>query len=236
MAEETTRRGAFGEEPTVDLDELRARTVAESEAVYCVCHHTEGAHKAGTVRPCAFCRCKDFQVPSLFADLDDAPKLPPAGQRALTILAQTDAFKGVPNSGLRVLAKQATRRLFLPGRDIMVQGDASQSLHIIVKGTVRVERRTVGGQPQILAELGEGEVVGEMGVLDGSPRSATVTTTSDVETLELTAPVMKETFQQFPQALMAVLKMVTERMRNTDALVETTLQIALEQLDTEKDA
>jgi len=234
MAERTggRERPNFGRGEDELARPLPETTVAEVDAQYCVCHHTEGAHKAarpGAKRPCAFCRCADFQLPSMFRE-EDAP-LTPAAQRALQILQQNGAFKGLPELGLHVLARHARRRLFLAAQVLMTQGDKSQSLHIIVKGSVAVERHAIGSAPLLLAHLGPGEVVGEMGVLDGSPRSATVVTETDVETLELTAEMMKQTFQEFPEALMAILKLVTERMRNTDALVERTVEIALTQME-----
>src|SRR5262245_28699678 len=100
------------------------------------------------------------------------------GLGMLSVLAQVDAFKDLPPEGLAMLVALGQPRSFPAGSVLMRQGDPSESLYVVVSGRVKVEREVGGGQPPLqLAELGPGEVVGEMGVLDREPRSATVTAT-----------------------------------------------------------
>ncbi|MDE3077525.1 MAG: cyclic nucleotide-binding domain-containing protein [Chloroflexota bacterium] len=207
---------------------------AEAARERCCCRHTRAAH-VGKHGECAFCRCAKFESA---ADRDALPPPPEVlsaqGQRAFEVLSQTEAFKQVAEEGLKALASRARRRLFLPDALIMKQDDASQALHVVVKGLVKVERKTADGRVLHLADLGPGEVIGEMGVLDGSPRSATVISLSDVETIELSAPVMKAIFGEYPEALAVVMRIVTERLRNTDDLVAKSVEIALRQLQSDQ--
>jgi CRP/FNR family cyclic AMP-dependent transcriptional regulator len=111
----------------------------------------------------------------------------------------------------------------------MRQGAESDSLHIVVKGRVQVER-DVAGKTLVLAELKSGDIVGEMGVLNGDPRLANVTALEDLETLEVTATNLKKVFQQDPEVLLAVMKVINERLKSTEELVETSVRVALAQL------
>ena len=139
----------------------------------------------------------------------------------LDILTQVAVLKVIPTDGLVHLARRGHRRVFGSGAELMRQGDVSESLHIIVTGRVRVTR----SHPQILrpvmlAELGPGDVVGEMGVLDHEPRSATVTALTAVETLELDAPTLAQTILDHPEAGVTLLRVLSRRLRSSDELME----------------
>ena len=103
----------------------------------------------------------------------------------------------------------------------MRQGDVSQSMHVILDGWVRVEC----AQPQtlqsvVLAELGPNEVVGEIGLLDEGPRTATVTALTDTQTLELEAAALAQMILEYPEVGIALLQVLSQRLRSTDELIE----------------
>jgi CRP-like cAMP-binding protein len=100
---------------------------------------------------------------------------------------------------------------------------------VLLKGIVKVERE-VNGHALKLAELGSGDVIGEMGVFIGAPRSATVTALEDLETLQLDATSLKTTFEENAAVLLAIMRLVSERAQTTDELVEMSLSVALTQL------
>jgi CRP-like cAMP-binding protein len=135
-------------------------------------------------------------------------------------LAHVALFKELPEPGLQMLAERGRPKRFAAGTMIMRQGDASDALHVITRGRVRVERDRAGETPLVLAELGAGDVVGEIGLLDNSPRSATVTAIEDTETLEIHATVMALVVMQFPQVAAALLRTLSRRLRNADELAD----------------
>lgn len=164
-----------------------------------------------------------------------APKpLSEQAKRALEVLSQNVAFQHVAPDRLREIALVGRRRLFLAQAVVMRQGEDSDSLHIVVKGKVKVERTLSGGQSLLLAELVAGDIVGEMGVLNGDPRTATVTAETDLETLEVSAAELKTVFQEDPEVLLAVMKVINERLKTTEDLVETSIKVALAQLGADK--
>ena len=110
---------------------------------------------------------------------------------------------------------------FRRGERLMLQGETSDRLHVVLKGCVRVERCHPDLQDAVvLAELGPGQIVGEMGVLDGEPRSATVRAVLPTETIELGADAVRDLLRTFPEATAALVRVLSRRLRGADVLLE----------------
>lgn len=142
----------------------------------------------------------------------------------LDALVTVDLFKALPVDALERLIQRGQRRTFPAGVSLMRQGEPSDAMYVIERGRVRVERT----HPQLtetilLAELGPGEVVGEMGVLDGDPRSASVTAIDDTEAIELGPQALYATLTEFPELANALLRVLSRRLRSTDELTEAML-------------
>lgn len=135
-------------------------------------------------------------------------------------LARVALFKELPEPGLQTLAQRGRPKHFATGDVIMRQGDPSDALHVITRGHVRVERGQPGETPLLLAELSAGDVIGEMGLLDHAPRSATVTALEHTETLEIHAAVMALVIMEYPQVASALLRTLSRRLRNADELAD----------------
>src|SRR4029078_13690868 len=95
------------------------------------------------------------------------------------------------------------------------------SLHVITRGRVRVDCDQPGDLPLVLAELGAGDVIGEMGLRDGGPCLETGTALEDTETLELHATVMAVVVMQYPQVAAALLRTRRGRLRTGDELADS---------------
>ena len=103
----------------------------------------------------------------------------------------------------------------------MRQGEVACSLHVIVSGRVRLERwHPALRVPMELDELGPGDVVGELGLLDGQPHSDTVTAIDDTETIELDTTAVAGTVLLFPEAAEVLLAAVSRRLRSPAELIE----------------
>ena len=139
----------------------------------------------------------------------------------LLLLAHVDIFRDVPHAALIRLVEQGQRRSFRSGGRLMRQGEPAGSLHIILRGRVRVERSHPSfTAPVALVECGPGDVVGELGVLDGEPRRESVVAITATETLELEASVLAVTLLQIPPAGAALLPVLSQRLRSTDELAQ----------------
>ncbi len=136
-------------------------------------------------------------------------------------LHRVEGFSELPLDGLARLADQGVRRSFIAGTQLIVQGDVSDRMYLILEGHVSVERAHPDMlEPLVLAELGPGDVVGEMGLLDTGPRSATVVAIDDTQALELSAAALSETVAQHPEVSGALLRILTQRLRSTNDLIE----------------
>jgi CRP-like cAMP-binding protein len=137
-----------------------------------------------------------------------------------TQLAEVEIFRPLPENALEALAMRGQHRRYLAGEVLMRQGDASDVMHVVLTGGVRVEREQSGESNVLLAELGPNEVVGEMGVLDHAPRAATVTAIEPTETLELHATALAVVLIQHPEVATILLRTLSRRLRGADELVE----------------
>jgi CRP/FNR family transcriptional regulator, cyclic AMP receptor protein len=72
-----------------------------------------------------------------------------------------------------VLAKAAIERSFRPGQIIFQEGSTSRELYLIVDGRVEVVKGQ-GSDEMVLARRGQGDFFGEMGLIEASPRFATI--------------------------------------------------------------
>ena len=126
-----------------------------------------------------------------------------------------------PGGAMPDLAARGRRRLFPRSTVLMRQGDFADFMYVIRSGTVRVERMVPrSARPLHLADLGPGQVVGEIGILNRTPRNATVVALTDVDTTELTREEMLRALTQVPGLPEALLQLVTKRLDETDQLAE----------------
>jgi len=89
-------------------------------------------------------------------------------------------FSSLPDGDLHKIADRMKEVRFEPGTSVAMQGQHGVGFHLVVEGTADVEKN--GAK---LGELGPGGYFGEIGLIDGGPRSASVIATSDLTTLSL---------------------------------------------------
>lgn len=134
-----------------------------------------------------------------------------------------ESLKKVPILGalrqdyLEMLAKLATVRTYKKGEVIIKQGDPGTGLFIILSGTVTITSKSRPGLPDaILANMGKGEVFGDMSLIDGYPRSANVTATSECQVLELNRWVFLDALRREPNIAVAMLPVLVKRIRSLE--------------------
>ena len=125
------------------------------------------------------------------------------------------------DSAMAHLVQRGKRRSFPKGRALMRQGEPGETMFMIQEGRVRVERSHVAlSSPLVLAELGPGELVGEMAVLEPGPRSATVTAMEETEAVELSREDLNATMTFYPEVTASLLTLLIRRLHTTDELAE----------------
>jgi len=90
--------------------------------------------------------------------------------RICEFLKDVEAFKALTPTELTHVAERMSKRHYLPGEPVVREGDVGHELFLISEGEVRIERD--GNE---VARLGPGEFFGELALLSGNPRNATVT-------------------------------------------------------------
>lgn len=95
------------------------------------------------------------------------------------IVLRSHLFKSLDDAGRRDLLESAFVMRYDGGDVVLREGDPGDTMYLVMEGTVRVETRTPSGTLQ-LAELGRGACVGEVSVLTGGPRTATVSAVTAV--------------------------------------------------------
>jgi len=138
----------------------------------------------------------------------------PAESFALTPAEIAHALRGVEifstldDAALGALGRSARLRPYATGEAIVRQGQAGASMFVIVRGAVVVRLESAG---QDVARLGPGDFFGEMSLLTGAPRNATVRPTTDSELIEVTADVFRSVVLSSAEAAASVGAAVTRR-------------------------
>ena len=109
---------------------------------------------------------------------------------------------------------------FKKDEEIIKEGTLSDCAYIIGEGRVEVSKQLPNGEKQIIGVLNKNEIFGEMGLIDGFPRSASVIALEDCTISIITQDSFNNLAQHKPEALMPILKVLAKRLRSTLTLVE----------------
>lgn len=104
------------------------------------------------------------------------------------VFTRSPLLANLPAEALARLGGSARRRSYRRGEVIFHQGDPGDALHFIIDGRVKVVLDAETGEEAVIAILGPGDCFGELALIDGEPRSATVETLEPVQTLSLGRP------------------------------------------------
>jgi CRP-like cAMP-binding protein len=115
-------------------------------------------------------------------------------------------FSGLDDESREAISKLAAEVSVPEGKELVREGDYSYELIAIEEGTAKVHH-----DDELIAELGPGDVVGEMGVLERQQRNASVTATSPMMLVTLTGWDVRKLRKQAPQAVEALETVVRER-------------------------
>lgn len=129
-------------------------------------------------------------------------------------LREVPLFRGGAEASLAALAAHTSEVAFRPGQTIVGQGQIGNGLFVVIAGTARV---TTGDTE--LAQLGPGDVIGELSVIDQEPRVATVTAIEPVTCLALASWDLLELVDRDPQLARNLLAELARRLRATNAKI-----------------
>ncbi len=132
----------------------------------------------------------------------------------MMLIRQVPIFSELAADDLEELATVVEERRVDKGRDLFREGDPGDAVYLIVKGRVSVFIGGDGTRPErVLSELGPGACIGEMAVLDASPRSATVRAIERTRTLRVPGEGFKRVMTERPEMSQAIVAELVKRMR-----------------------
>lgn len=139
-----------------------------------------------------------------------ATKREAADSERMAMLAQVDLFRDLSSDECAELASHLRVAPFTRGEVITREGNVAHHLYLIRKGSVAV-RVTDGPLQREVAQLRAGEFFGEMSLLTGEPRAATVVALEDVECLRLDADAFRSLLEHRSDMAEQVAKVLAER-------------------------
>ena len=137
---------------------------------------------------------------------------------SIDFLKRVSMFEDLDQRSLEAIANAAIEQRYEPGQEIVRQGDTGVGAFIIRSGKVEVVQDRSGKETK-LAELHSGDVFGEMALLDEFPRSATVRAVEPTTALGIQRWHFKGILESHPQIALALLPMLTRRIRNAEHML-----------------
>lgn len=140
------------------------------------------------------------------------------------MLGGVELFSDLKPAGRRELMAVCERLEFSAGEILFHQGEVADALYIVGSGELQVRAKAPSGEDIQLARLGPGSVVGEISLIAGGPRSATVQALADATVLRLSHQAFDELRQARSRAAYQVIlrlaKILGNRRRVTDERVD----------------
>ena len=120
------------------------------------------------------------------------------------------------------------RRQFKAGAVVFQRGDPADDVYLIVSGQLRISVGSANGRELAFRVVGPGEMVGELGVLDGSRRSADLTALRDSVLLGLSRNALHDLLTTRPAMASGVIRFLCTRLRDTSEQLEA---LALQRIE-----
>jgi CRP/FNR family cyclic AMP-dependent transcriptional regulator len=118
--------------------------------------------------------------------------------------------------GAADLVRRGRRRVYRKGSVIFSEGDRSEWVAFLVKGSVKASCFAADGRETVMNVVGAGELLGDLSAIDGEPRSATVIAMETTEAVVVGADDFGRFLEEHPSATVTLLRTVTHRLRLSD--------------------
>ena len=133
-----------------------------------------------------------------------------------TILKKIPLFSSLKDDELEALKKVTLTKNFEKDKIILLEDEEGDTLFIILKGSVKVTSFSEKGKEVIYSILGEGDFFGDMSLLDGKPRSASVISIEETEMQLIRRSDFYRLLEQYPRIALKLLEELASRIRKAD--------------------
>ena len=141
------------------------------------------------------------------------------------LLAEIHLFRTLSDEELELLGAHLRTTRYRSGEVIIREGDAGESLLVITTGLVHVTQRRPARRDVSVGRLGIGQCIGEMSLLTGQPRSATVEAVTDCEIVEIPKQGMNQLFERRPDLVDELAGIMAERRAADDLVQERATEV-----------
>jgi predicted acylesterase/phospholipase RssA/CRP-like cAMP-binding protein len=143
--------------------------------------------------------------------LGDPLKSAGVARGMLASLAASPLFGSLPDAALTSLEPELSSVRLRSGETLFAAGEPGDALYVVVFGRLRAVLRDPAHGDQVLGEIGRGESVGEMALLTGDPRSATVCAVRDTVLIKLTKAAFERVVARQPQVMLEMARLIIAR-------------------------
>ncbi len=143
-------------------------------------------------------------------------------QQRIDILSHNSMFKELPSKALSKIAEVAENYVIPQNTIVVKEHDPGDSYFIIISGKVQIFKGSDEGDETILATLGSGNGFGEMSLLTGAPRSASVKTLAPTSFLVVQKNSFDQVIAENPELSKIFLKILSERLALSDVQLAKT--------------
>lgn len=144
----------------------------------------------------------------------------PMSEEVREILRRAPIFEGLDDRQIEALAGLVVRRRFKARETVLEKGDPALHIYVIVSGRLKAITSGATGRQATFSVMGVGEVFGEVALLDGQPRSATITALEKCELLTIGRADFLHFLERSPSAAIALLRVLAGRLRRLSEKVE----------------
>ena len=130
-------------------------------------------------------------------------------------------FSGLSLQDWADLAGRAVQVNFIKGKELLSQGEAGDSMLILTEGSARVSMLSPHGREIVLAYAEPGAVLGEIALLDGGERTASVVATSAGVALQLGRNALRDFAASHPDFAWSLMQQLARRLRTADQTIES---------------
>jgi CRP-like cAMP-binding protein len=130
-------------------------------------------------------------------------------------------FSDLDDERLKQIAHLGSQKLYKKDTTVLHENETGSALFVIISGKVKVSRESEDGKEVILSILNESDFFGEMAILDGMSRSATVTATEDTELFLIQRTDFLDLLHSNPEISVSLLHELTRRLRSSDMKIKS---------------
>jgi CRP/FNR family cyclic AMP-dependent transcriptional regulator len=136
------------------------------------------------------------------------------------ILEAAQIFSEMDADAREALTAEFRPVTFRAGQAIFSRGDEGRELYIVLSGRVRLSVLTAEGRELSFAHAGEGDIFGEIAMLDGSPRTADATAVNKTQAMSLSRAALDRVIENSPILAHSIISFLCRRLREADMQLE----------------